>query len=75
MKGTVEIGGKKYTIEPLDTEKEPENLGHCYTATGIIRVADKTNGDTRPADAKMTTLWHELLHCMLHDAGYYGADN
>jgi predicted heme/steroid binding protein len=68
---TVQIGPIPFTIvdEPVAELAESTWLGCCNHAKGTITLRDDLSPQIR-----RSTLWHESIHAILHQAGQNGVD-
>jgi len=69
MTKTFNLGSKIYTV--VEKEFDDNKQGSCYPELGRIFIANKLNGIDIPTTSKQQTLYHELIHVVLHELGYF----
>lgn len=68
---TVRIGAVGYTVKVMDDLHKVDDDGRKMWLHGHIRLADSELrvANDQSADIKVVTLWHEILHGILYNAG------
>jgi hypothetical protein len=62
-----QLAGREYVVRKL--KNDPESLGQCNTALGIIEVSDNWCGVRIPNISQEQTLYHEVMHAIFDEIG------
>ena len=63
------LGAKKYEVEYKEFDNN--KLGVVYPEFSKIIIADKINNIPIKEDAQAQSLYHELIHAIFHELGYF----